>query len=139
ALLLGLAVFFFLPDGPQDARWLSEKERAVIASALAAERAAAGEQVHKLWSALADPRVVLLCAVYFAIVVGLYGITFWLPQIVQAMGYSNVATGFIVAVPYAVAAVAMIAWGRHSDTTGERVWHVALASLLGTFGFAMSA
>jgi len=77
--------------------------------------------------------------VYFAIVVGLYGISFWLPQIVQAMGFSNTATGFVVAIPYAIAAVAMIAWGRHSDNTGERVWHVALASLLGTFGFAVAA
>ncbi len=139
ALGLAAAVFFFLPDGPEDARWLSEKERATIAAALAAEKTEAHEQIHRVWPALADPRVLLLCAVYFAIVVGLYGITFWLPQIVQAMGFSNIATSFIVAVPYAVAAVAMIAWGHHSDKTGERVWHVALASLLGALGFGLSA
>lgn len=139
ALLLAIAVFFFLPDGPEDARWLSKTERATIASVLAAERGQSTEQVHSLWAALADPRVVLLCAVYFAIVVGLYGITFWLPQIVQSMGFSTGSTGFVVALPYAVAAVAMIAWGRHSDRSGERVWHVALACLLGALGFAMSA
>jgi len=38
-----------------------------------------------------------------------------------------------------LAAVSMIAWGRHSDATGERVWHVALASLFGMFGFALAA
>ena len=139
ALLLAVAVFFFLPDGPEDAHWLSTSERATIASVLAAERGQSGEQLHGLWGALADPRVVLLSAVYFAIVVGLYGITFWLPQIVQSMGYSTGATGFVVAVPYAAAAIAMIAWGRHSDRSGERVWHVALACLLGALGFALSA
>ena len=66
-----VAVFFFLPDGPEDAHWLSTSERATIASVLAAEREQSGEQLHGLWGALADPRVVLLCAVYFAIVVGL--------------------------------------------------------------------
>jgi ACS family tartrate transporter-like MFS transporter len=83
--------------------------------------------------------VLLLCAVYFFIVVGLYGITFWLPQILQSMGYSSRATGLLIALPYALAAVSMIAWGRHSDRTGERVWHVALACLVSAFAFALIA
>ena len=28
----------------------------------------------------------------------------------------------------------MVPWGRHSDRTGERVWHVALPSFLGAAG-----
>src|SRR5882672_12816566 len=56
ALLLAIAVFFFLPDGPEDARWLSKTERATIASVLAAERGQSTERVHSLWAALADPR-----------------------------------------------------------------------------------
>ena len=56
---------------------------------------------------------------YFAIVVGLYGVGFWLPQIVQGMGYSVRNTSYIVAIPYAVTVVAMIVWGGHSDRTGE--------------------
>jgi ACS family tartrate transporter-like MFS transporter len=83
--------------------------------------------------------VILMCAVYFAVVVGLYGITFWLPQIVQSMGFSNRAVGVIVMLPYAVAVVAMVAWGAHSDWTGERIFHVALASLLGAAAFGLSA
>jgi MFS transporter, ACS family, tartrate transporter len=77
--------------------------------------------------------------VYFAAVVGLYGITFWLPQIVQAMGFSNNAVGIIVAVPYAFAVVSMILWGAHSDRTGERIWHVSLTCLLAALGFLASA
>jgi ACS family tartrate transporter-like MFS transporter len=139
ALMLGVAVFFYLPDGPRDAKWLSESERATIEAELARERSGGHDHVHGLWTALADPRVLLLCAVYFFIVVGLYGITIWLPLIFQSMGFSTRATSLLVVVPYALAAVSMVAWGRHSDSTGERVWHVALASLLGTFGFAVAA
>jgi ACS family tartrate transporter-like MFS transporter len=139
ALLLAVAVLVFLPDGPREAKWLSESERAIIAAELARERKDDHEHVHGVWAALADMRVLLLCAVYFFIVVGLYGITFWLPQILQSMGYSSRATGLLVALPYALAAVSMIAWGRHSDRSGERVWHVALACLLSTFAFALIA
>jgi ACS family tartrate transporter-like MFS transporter len=139
ALVLAVAVFFYLPDGPRDAKWLSDGERATIEAELARERGGGHEHVHGLWTALADSRVLLLCAIYFFVVVGLYGITIWLPLIFQSMGFSTSATSMLVALPYALAAVSMVAWGRHSDTTGERVWHVALASLLGAFGFALAA
>ena len=139
ALLLAVAVLVFLPDGPREAKWLSEGERATIAAELVRERHDGQEHVHGVWAALADGRVLLLCAIYFFIVVGLYGITFWLPQILQSMGYSSRATGVLIALPYAAAAVSMGAWGRHSDRTGERVWHVALACLVSTFAFALIA
>ena len=138
AFLLGIAVYFYLPDGPADAWFLSGREREMIASELAAEPHAA-ERVHGVINALCDSRVVLLCAVYFGIVVGLYGIGYWLPQIVQGMGFSNVQVGLVVALPYAVAGVAQYVWGRHSDASGERVWHVMWAALISGCAFALSA
>jgi len=139
ALVLAVAVFFVLPDGPEDARWLSAPERGVIASALAAERQTGERDIHGVWSALKDSRVMLLCAIYFAIVVGLYGIGYWLPQMVQAFGFSNFAIGLLVALPYAAAGAAQFLWGRHSDNSGERIWHVALPSLMSAMAFALSA
>ncbi|HEY4265073.1 MAG TPA: MFS transporter [Micropepsaceae bacterium] len=139
ALVLAAAVFMFLPNGPGDARWLSAREREVIASELAADRNSLDERVHGVWSALADFRVILLCAVYFGIVVGLYGIGYWLPQILQAMGYSNVVIGVLVALPYSAAGLAQFLWGRHSDVKAERVWHVVLPSLTSAVAFGLSA
>jgi ACS family tartrate transporter-like MFS transporter len=139
ALILSIVVLVYLPDGPKSARWLTEEERAVIAGRLAAERPPAHHAAGAVWAALADMRVLVLCAVYFAIVVGLYGVGFWLPQIVQSMGYSVRDTSYIVAVPYAVTVVAMIVWGGHSDRSGERIWHLALASLFAGLGFVLSA
>jgi ACS family tartrate transporter-like MFS transporter len=138
ALLLGIAVYFYLPDRPADAWFLSAREREIIASELAAEPHAK-ERIHGVADALCDSRVVLLCAVYFGIVVGLYGIGYWLPQIVQAMGFSNFEVGLIVALPYAVAGMAQYAWGRHSDASGERVWHVMWPSLISGCAFVVSA
>ena len=139
ALVLAVVVFFFLPDGPADARWLDDRERERIAGELSLERAAANEHIHDVWSALADSRVILLAAIYFGIVVGLYGIGYWLPQMVQAMGFSNFAIVVLVALPYAAAGIAQYLWGRHSDNSGERVWHVALPAALSAFAFALSA
>ena len=139
ALVLAVVVFFFLPDGPADAHWLDDRERERIAAELSRERDAADDSLHDVWSALMDSRVLLLCAIYFGIVVGLYGIGYWLPQMIQAMGFSNVAIGVLVALPYAAACVAQYLWGRHSDVSAERVWHVALPSALSGCAFAISA
>jgi ACS family tartrate transporter-like MFS transporter len=71
-----------------------------------------------------------------------YGLSFFLPQIVKAFGLSNLQSGFVTAIPYAVGAVAMIFWSRHSDTTGERKWHAILpllAMVVGLLGSSTTA
>ena len=136
AALLGFAVLAFLPDGPSDAKWLSPGEREVIARRLAAEPA---PDHHAVWPALSDPKVWALTLPYFGMVVTLYGVNFWLPQIVKSMGFSNFETGLMVALPYIAAAPAMILWGRHSDRKNERTFHFALAALFTASGFALAA
>lgn len=127
AVLLALAVLKFLPDNPAKASWLNQDEKRVIAKELAAEDT---PQHRDFWSALMDVKVLGLAIVYFGYSVGLYGVALWLPQIVKGMGVSNLANGFVVALPYIAAAIAMIWWARRSDRTGERIWHVALPALL---------
>ncbi len=45
----------------------------------------------------------------------------------------------ISAIPYVVAAVAMVIVGAHSDRTGERCGHVAAAAFVGALGMIASA
>lgn len=137
ALLLGIAVLWLLPDGPTKARWLSDDEKARIAACLKRDReeSHASDAHHALWPALRDPRVLLMAAIYFGIVIGLYGISLWLPQMVKGMGFTNHETGWIVSAVYVVAAIAMPLWGWSSDRTRERIWHTSLASFIGAVGF----
>jgi nitrate/nitrite transporter NarK len=79
-----------------------------------------------LLQALKSPKVLALSSVYFGLLAGLYGIQFWLPQIVKSFGLTNVQTGFVSALPFAFGTVAMFLWGRRSDRAQERVWHIAL-------------
>ena len=69
----------------------------------------------RLIAALLDPRVWALGVVYLGYAISYYGVQLWLPQIVQAMGFSNLATGFLVALPFAATMIAMFLWGRSSD------------------------
>ncbi|CAG9246096.1 putative NAD(P)-binding oxidoreductase with NAD(P)-binding Rossmann-fold domain (modular protein) [Paraburkholderia unamae] len=88
---------------------------------------------------LTDPRILTLSLCYFGINMGLYGVIFWLPQICTAVGFSDAALGYMVAVPYVVAAIGMVWWCHHSDRSRERAWHIAGASLVGCLGLALSA
>ena len=137
SVILGFSVLWLLPNGPADAPWLSAAERKLIQDRLAADPPPPRTQ-HALWAALRDGRVIVLSLVYLGIVMGLYGVSLWLPQIVKAMGYTDRQVGYLLAIPYAVSAAAMLAWGRHSDARGERVWHVALAASLAAVGLVCS-
>lgn len=127
AVLLAFAVLMFLPDNPGKAPWLNQDEKAIITRELAAEDTS---QHRDFWAALMDIKVLGLGIVYFGYSVGLYGVGLWLPQIVKSMGVSNLENGFVVALPYIAGAIAMIWWARHSDRTGERIWHVAWPAML---------
>jgi nitrate/nitrite transporter NarK len=89
---------------------------------------------------LSSGRVWTLSVVYFAIVISFYGISLWLPQIVQSFsGLSNVMVGFVSALPYLAASVGMVIIGKSSDRTGERRWHIAASAFLGAAGLVIAA
>jgi ACS family tartrate transporter-like MFS transporter len=136
AWLLALAVLKFLPDGPTQATWLSTGEKETIVASLATEPSA---KHHDLWPALCEPRVLALGFVNFGILSGLYGVQLWLPQIVQAMGFSNLESGLVAALPFIVGMAAMIVWGRLGDASVGRIWHLALPKLLAASGFAVAS
>lgn len=131
SIALGIVAFWYLTDAPSDARWLSPPEREALQRVIA-EEAAAREATRKytLKEALTDRRILALAVVCFGIGTGLYGLGFWLPQIVKQLDLTNTQTGIVSAVPYLIGAVGMYLWGLHSDRTRERVWHVAGPSLL---------
>ena len=133
AALLAFAVLRFLPDGPARADWLSDDEKQTIVARLAAEEP---RSEGDLWSALLDLRVIVLGFANFCFQAGVYGVTFWLPQIVQGMGFSNRANGFVVALIFAVGAGAMVLCGWSSALRGERIWHSAVPWLVAASGIA---
>lgn len=138
AVLLGVVVLRALTERPADAVWLTERERQLLAACLA-EDAIGRAVTDRATDALKHGRTWLLAVVYFSIPVTMYGLGFWLPQIVKAAsGGSDFTVGMLTAIPYAAGAIAMVIAGRHSDRTGERRRHVAVAALTGAIGLVLS-
>lgn len=134
AVLLGVAVLVVLCDGPANARWLSERERRVLQNAISRDERL---NVHSSWRAgLLSADVWRFAALYAALMMGVYGFGFWAPQIIKSLGgLTNPEVGLVLVIPYAGATLAMYLWARHSDRTGERMWHLALPAFAGTAGF----
>ncbi len=140
AILLGFVVLAYLPDRPAQARWLEPEERRWLEETLEREneiKRTHGQ--HTLRQAVTNGRVWLLSLVYFGIVTSLYGISFWLPTIIEEFsGLEESLVGLLSAIPYLAAAVGMVVFAWHSDRTGERRWHLAVPAALAALGMALT-
>jgi ACS family tartrate transporter-like MFS transporter len=140
ALIMTFAVLHYLTDRPVDAKWLKPEEREWLQGRLDRERAEREAILDLSWfRSMLDWRVIALGLVYMGCNIPQYGLSFFLPQIVKAFGVSNLTAGFITAVPYLVGAIGMVAWGAHSDRTGERKWHAAIAFLFIIAGLGLAS
>jgi MFS transporter, ACS family, tartrate transporter len=140
SVLLGIVTWFYLTDRPEKAEWLNAEQKAWLASKLQAENAAKQATGHlSLGQVLSSPKVIALSLIYFGYVGAVYGMQFWLPQIVKAFGLTNAQTGFVTAIPYLFGTIAMILWARHSDATRERVAHVGGPLLLTAVALGVSS
>ena len=138
SIILGIATFVYLDDSIKKARWLTDAEKVLLQERLDQEHAT---KVHiPLAKVFFDVHVWVFSAIYFLLVMGLYGIGFWLPNIIKAAGVTNLFhNGLLSAVPYLVAAVAMVLVGKSSDRSGERYWHIIISAWVAAFGFWLSS
>jgi ACS family tartrate transporter-like MFS transporter len=139
AVILGVMVIFYLTDHPHQARWLADDEREWLTGELEKERAAKAAHI-SVWQALRNPNILLLGAIYFFGLVNNYGLSLWLPKMVQrasTLGLSQVS--LISAIPYIVSLPLMIVAGWHTDRTGERKWHTAMPRFLAAAALAGAA
>ena len=133
AVIIGVAVLFYLDNGIIEARWLTAGEKETLAANVALDHR---EKAHlSVSQTLSNPWVLLFSAIYFCISMGLYGIGFWLPQIIKNTGVKDpLNIGLLTAIPYSCGGIAMILVGRSSDRTGERRWHFAGCAVAGGLG-----
>ena len=147
SVVLGVVVLFVLTDWPHEAKWLPEEEKQWIIEELERERRAKQtEEKMSLWQetklALRKKETILLAAIYLCIVIGYYGLTFFIPSITARMqGRSLTEQTIIGMLPYICGLFAMLWNAKHSDQTGERRWHTVWPLLLGavTMGLVILA
>ena len=142
SILMGLLLPWLLTDRPARARWLTPSERDQLMYALERDEAKKPAEVRHATgalSALRSPMVWLCCLIYFCFTIGLYGVSFWMPQIIASTITSDTfRVGLLTSIPWTMAAVAMVIFGRHSDRTGERRRHIAIAAWIGAAAFVLA-
>jgi len=127
AMMLGVYAFFGLTDRPEHAKWLEPDQKTWLIRLLATERTRSTKVAQQsVWGVLTNKYVLIMALVYAGAAGASTSLALWMPQLVKPFGLTNFQTGLVNAIPFAIAAVWMILWGRSSDRTGERVWHNAL-------------
>ncbi len=114
-------------------RSLSNKDQRVwITERLAADKSspkkAAGHL--SLWQVVSNKYVLAASLIYAGASGSSQVLSLWQPQIIKSFGLSNMQTGSVNSIPFGIASVLMILWGRNSDRTRERTWHTAIPLLL---------
>jgi ACS family tartrate transporter-like MFS transporter len=140
AIVAGILVFLKLPDGPQDAGWLEPDEKRWLLERLESEeQQRLARERHSLGEVMKDRRILLFAFLYFTMVINVYGLSFWVGEIVdQIDGIGDVTKGFVTAIPYTVAILGMIVIPRYSDRTGERKGVVAVCLCAAAAAFVIS-
>jgi len=141
AIFLGVLVLWVLSDRPQDATWLKGEERAWLLEKLAGEQQAESNlKQGSFWQVLIAPRIWLLSMVYFGVPTTMYGITLWLPSVIQSLsGLGNFATSLVAVLPFVATTIAMVLVGTSSDRTGERRWHTAVPAFVAALAIVTAA
>jgi len=130
-VLLGAACLWILTDRPDRAKWLTAEQRAWLAGRIEEDGARKSAIGHlSVWQLLRNRHFLVMAMVCAGASATGSALAIWQPQLLKTFGLTNLQTGFLNSVPYGIASVLMVLWGRHSDRTGERRWHTALALLL---------
>ncbi len=140
AVLLGVVTYFWLDDSPEKAAWLSSDEKYFLVQQLAydCDHPQTNQTHETLKQAFTSRLVWLLALIYFCLALGLYGVSFWLPQIIHDLGQGGlIVTGLLSAVPYCLAILSMVIVARSSDAHQERRWHIASSAFIGSVGLVI--
>ncbi|HEX4133970.1 MAG TPA: MFS transporter [Bryobacteraceae bacterium] len=129
AIACGILAFCLLPSRPADAAFLTREEKDWLSAELTREeRERAGHRPISVLRSLVHPHVWLLVAVLFGFDIGLYAMSFYMPQVVKSLssGSSNTVVGILVMIPHLAGLIAMILVSRSSDRKFERRYHTAI-------------
>ena len=140
AIILGLVVLYALTDRPEEARWLSTREKKWLLEGLKDDHVRSGAIPQKLSSRQVIFAICGLTFIYFTIGACWYGLILWLPKMIKGVsGASNFFIGLMTVIPYLAAAVVMVYWGTRSDRSAEWRWHLAAPAFVGAVGFGLAA
>jgi len=134
ALIFGFLTYSLLPNRPAEAKFLATDEKEWLRAELRREEQQKLE--HRQYSALqalACGRVWYLILIYFGMMIGLYALISWAPQLMKSLSglYSNSMIGLLLPIPYLVGLAGLIFICQGSDRNEERRYHVGIPAIVG--------
>jgi ACS family tartrate transporter-like MFS transporter len=139
---IGVSALFLLPSYVKDATWLTVGEKARLRQQLDDEESrkkAVGATT--VLQGFFDGRVLMTAVTCFFLLCVNFGTVLFLPQILKPAfpAFTNVQISLLISLAFAIGGIAGIFWGRHSDRTGDRKWHMAAGAALAAVGYAYAA
>lgn len=140
-LCFGLVCFFMLPNSPEKVLTFHPRHVEHCMSRLHGDRNLFQEEkvtVMKVVSVLLDPHVWVECALLFCSGVCLFGLAYFTPSIVQALGYSNTRTQLMTVPPYACGFVVTMTIAYIADRYQQRGLCALFTNAIALIGAALS-
>lgn len=140
AVIVGIVIYYRLPDHPAQAKWLAPAQKQWLEAALAADpsrpkRSHLFETFHSFY----DPRVLGMALIYLCNTTANFSLAFFLPQIVGAMHLGQTVTLLIVAIPAAMGVIGLFAVGWLSDHFGNHRLLLLSCLAITSAGLAVAA
>lgn len=133
AILFGVVTYFVLPNRPADAWFLSADEREWLTKQAGREEQKKLDiRRYSVLETLTDGRVLYLTLIYFGVMISVYVLNFWGPQVMAAAApeYSKVSIGLFIMLVNLAGLTAMMLVSRSSDRHAERRYHAAVPALI---------
>jgi len=137
AVIFAFIFAFWMKERPEHASWVTDVEKVYIKAELEKEeQQKQAAKKYTIWQALKDPKVLRLALIYFLWVIGFWGFSFWMPQVLKSLsGWPPSVVAWSIAIPMTAALLVQIYCGYSSEKRNEKRWHVATTLFIGTIGF----
>ncbi|KAK1570133.1 major facilitator superfamily transporter [Colletotrichum navitas] len=140
--LSAILVWAYLPDYPETAGWLSEREKDLARQRLYYEGSKSSDKSmswEEAKTTLTDWRLYGHYAVYFAMSTPFSSLSYFTPSITAGLGFFDLQAQLMTVPPYAAAYVVQILVAWSADRFNARGAHSAALALIGAIGFLVSA
>ncbi|KAF8965756.1 MFS general substrate transporter [Flammula alnicola] len=141
-VIVGLIAFLVLVDFPATATFLTPEERAFVVHKKKYDNSSVGEEEHfalrHFWAALTDWQIYLHILVYMSVIAPLYGITLFLPTIINSFGNSPAVSQLLTVPPYVLATIVLYMFAYYSDKLKMRSPFILLGLTFMLIGFSIN-
>ncbi|CCM05612.1 uncharacterized protein FIBRA_07841 [Fibroporia radiculosa] len=142
-IVIASLILFFLPSFPFSATFLTPREKAIAQARMNRDQKPTSHGGMNGWQGFKaivnDVNAWLLVVIYAGFNIGTATITYFLPTLIDELGYSDINAQGMTVAPYAVGWFLVIFQAWHSDRTRDRGWHVVGSMLTSFTGYVILA